>query len=82
MQHECNKFATMDEKKYATREQLAELFGVLPRTIDAWLMRGRITRKIKVGRRNYFEIDAVLEEMGYTRELLAEVRANKKEGTK
>lgn len=72
----------MDEKKYATREQLAELFGVLPRTIDAWLMRGRITRKIKVGRRNYFEIDAVLEEMGYTRELLAEVRANKKEGTK
>lgn len=72
----------MDEKKYATREQLAELFGVLPRTIDTWLMRGRITRKIKVGRRNYFEIDAVLDEMGYTRELLAEVRANKKEGAK
>ena len=72
----------MDEKKYATREQLAELFGVLPRTVDAWIQRGRITHRIKVGRRNYFEIDAVLGEMGCTRELLAEVRANKKEGTK
>lgn len=56
------------------RNQFAEYMGVKPRTVDAWIRRGKITRHVQVGGRNYFKIDECLEEMGLTRAEWEQIR--------